>query len=197
MWVESIIARVSQPDAVLAGDLLLLGVDKPPVSNDVRAPHDQPVDSMRAGEHEACDGILRARELEAVGSPDRQVGALAGLERPDVVSPQHSGPPARREPKRLSRAHRAATAARAGDEQRLLHLEEEVAALIRRRAVDAEPEPDARVEQLAHRRDPGAEPQVGGRAMGDADTLRPEELDFRVGEGEEVRGWERGGGVWG
>ena len=64
-------------------------------------------------------------------------------------------------------------AAAARDEQRLLDLEEEVGALVRRRAVDAEPDRRARVDELAHRRDPGAEAQVRGRAVRDPDAGRP------------------------
>src|SRR5207248_4494337 len=55
----------------------------------------------------------------------------------------------------------------AGDEQGLLELEEQVATLVRGRAVDAEPDADAGVEQRSHRGDSRAEPQVRGRAVGD------------------------------
>src|SRR5205814_10045762 len=70
---------------------------------------------------------------------------------------------------------RLRAAAGAGDEQRLLDLEEEVAALVGRRAVDAEPDADAGVEELAQRRHAGAESHVRARAVRDADVL-PAEL---------------------
>ena len=75
---------------------------------------------------------------------------------------------------------RAAEAAR--DEQRLLHLQEEIAALVRSGAVDAEADPDARVEQPAHRRDPRAEPEVRARAVRDAGAGGGETADLGVGE---------------
>ena len=99
---------------------------------------DEPVDAMRRREDEPGDGILGAAELEAVRAPDREVGALARLERADVVAAEHGRAAACPEAKRLARGHRPRPAAPARDEQRLLHLAEQVAPLVRRRAVDAE-----------------------------------------------------------
>ena len=143
------------------------------------AADEQRVDAVRAAEDEVRDEVVGAAELEAVGAPDRDVGALAGLERADVVAPQHGGAAARREPQRVARGQRAAAAAAPRHEQRLLHLEEQIAALVRRGAVDAEPDAHARVEQVAHRRDPGAEPQVRRRAVRDADAGAAERRDVR------------------
>ena len=72
---------------------------------------------------------------------------LPGSSEPMSSRPSTAAPP--RVPRRsASRAVIACRpAARAGDEQRLLDLEEQVAALVRRRAVDAEPDAHARVEQ--------------------------------------------------
>ena len=95
---------------------------------------------------------------------------LPGCERADVVAAQHLGAAARREPQRVAGGQRLAAAASARDEQRVLHVDEEVAALVRRAAVDAEPDAHVRIEQVAHRRDARAEPQVGGRAVRDADA---------------------------
>ena len=63
----------------------------------------------------------------------------------DVVPRQHLGAAARSEPERLPGGHRLRPAAPARDEQRLPDVVEEVAALVRRRAVDAEPDAHARV----------------------------------------------------
>ena len=79
-------------------------------------------------------------------APDREVGLLARLERPDVVAAEHLRAAARREPERLARGHRLAAAAAARDEERLLDLHEQVAPLVRRGAVDAEPDAHAGVD---------------------------------------------------
>src|SRR5207249_2647340 len=106
------------------------------------------------------------------------VGPLARFERADVVPPQHCGAATGGEPESFARGHRGAAAAAPGDEQGLLDLVEEVAALVRRGAVGAEADPNARVEQLPHGRDARAEPEVGRRAVRDADTVRAEALDL-------------------
>ena len=82
--------------------------------------------------------------------------------------PQHRCTASRAEPDRVARRHRGTASPAARDEQRLLHLEEEVAALVRSRAVDAETDAHAGVEHVADRRHAGAEPQVRRRAVGDA-----------------------------
>ena len=147
----------------------------------------QAVDPVRGREDERGDEILGAAELEPVDPPDREVGALARLERADVVSAEHGGAAAGAERERVADGHRLRPAAAAGDEQRLLDLEEEVAALVRGGAVDAEPDAHVRVEELAHRRDPGAEPQVRGRAVRDADAGRAEAPDLVVAQVDAVR----------
>ena len=53
-----------------------------------------------------ADEVVGAAELEPVGAPDRDVGALARLERADVVAAEHGGAAARREPQRLAGGHR-------------------------------------------------------------------------------------------
>ena len=109
--------------------------------------------AARAGLLEQLRRLLDAEpssaELEAAGRPDREVGALAGLERPDVVAPEHGRAAACAEPKRVSRSHRSRTAATSRDEQRLLHLAEEIAAFAGGAAVHAEPDTNARVQQRA------------------------------------------------
>src|SRR6185503_4426804 len=107
---------------------------------------------MRTAEDEVGDEVVGAPEREAVGAPDREVRALAGLDRPDVVALQHARAAARSETQRLARRHRVGPAAPARDHQRRLHLEEEIAALVRRRAVDAEPDAGTGVEERADRR---------------------------------------------
>ena len=98
----------------------------------------------------AGDEVVGAAELEPVRAPDRDVGALARLERADVVAAEHPGAASRSEPERIPRRHRLRAAAPARDEQRLLDLEAQVTALVRRRAVDAEADAHARVDEVAH-----------------------------------------------
>src|SRR5438552_4538579 len=103
---------------MLAGDLLLVRADQRPAADDLGASHEQAVDAVRAAQNEVRDEIVGAAELEAVGPPDREVGALAGLERAEVGAPQHRRAAARAELQRLPRRHRVAAATATGDEQR-------------------------------------------------------------------------------
>ena len=123
-------------------------------------------------------GSAAPAELEAVHAPDREVGTLPRLEAADVGAAEGARAASRREPQGLARGHRAGPAAAAGDEERLLHLEEQVAPLVRRRPVDPEPDVDPGVDELAHRRDARAEPEVRGGAVRDPDAVRPEPLDL-------------------
>ena len=60
--------------------------------------------STRCGrEDEAGDRVVGAAQLEPVGAPDGDVGALARLERADVVAAEHPRAAARAEPQRLAR----------------------------------------------------------------------------------------------
>ena len=93
----------------------------------------------------------------------------------------------RAEPERLACRHRLAAAAAAGDEERLLDLTEEVAPLVRGRAVDAQADARAGVEQGPHRGDAGAEAQVRRRAVGDARPGLREARHLPVGEVHAVR----------
>ena len=68
------------------GDLILVGLDEVAVADDFLAADVQPVGAMRRRQDEAGDGIAGAAELEPVRPPDGDVGALAGLERADVVA---------------------------------------------------------------------------------------------------------------
>jgi hypothetical protein len=77
--------------------------------------------------------------------------------------------------------------ASARHEQRLLDLEEQVATLVRRRAVDAEADATAGVEQRPYGSDAGAEPQVRRRAVRDAGAGRRELADVAVVEVDAVR----------
>ena len=112
----------------------------------------------------------RGRRRRASSSPSvRQTARSARL--PGSSEPMSSrrstAAPPRVPSRSASRAVSAAGPPRpARDEQRLLDLEQQVAALVRRRAVDAEADAHARVEQVAHRRDARAEPEV--RASGSA-----------------------------
>src|SRR5580765_2932574 len=150
-WVETVIyvsiikGESRSLDAVFARDLLLVRVGETAVAHDVLAADEQPVDAMRAREDEAPDEVVGAAELEAVRAPDREIGALAGLERADVGAAKHRRAAPCGQAKRLAGAHRPAAAATAaetpGDEECLLDLEEKVAPLVRRGAVDTEADP--------------------------------------------------------
>ena len=114
----------------------------------------------------------RGRRRPPSSSPSvRQTATSARL--PGSSEPMSSRPSTAAPPRVPSRSasrdrQRRRAAAPARDEQRLLDLEEQVAALVRRRAVDAEPDAHARVDQVAHGRDAGPEPQVRRRAVRDA-----------------------------
>ena len=100
----------SRLDAVRASDLRLVGPHERPAAHDLLAADDQPVDAVRSREDEARDQIVRSAELETIGPPDGEICLLAGLERADVVAPQHGRAAARAEPKRLAGGHRLAAA---------------------------------------------------------------------------------------
>src|SRR5439155_7161535 len=172
---------------MLAGDLLLVSPDEGASAHDVFAPDEEPVDAVRRREDEAGDWIVRTAELETVGSPDREIGALPRLQRAEVVPAEDGCAASRPEPQRLARGQRRRAAATTGDEQRLLHLEEQVAALVRGGAVDAEADADTGVEQVTRPGDPGAEAKVRGRAVRDPDLGPRERGHVRVGEVDAVR----------
>src|SRR5439155_25191908 len=94
---------------------------------------------------------------------------------------------ARPEPQRLPGSQRRRAAATARHEQRLLHLEEQVAALVRGGAVDAEADANAGVEQVTRPSDSGAEAEVRGRAVRHADRGPGERGHVRIGEVDAVR----------
>ncbi len=79
-----------------------------PSRTTVSPPDDEPVGPEGAGEDDPGDQVVRTAELETVGAPDGEVGALAGLERADVVTTQHCRAAARAEADRLARRHRRA-----------------------------------------------------------------------------------------
>ena len=174
---------------MLAGDLLHVRVHERSAAHDGLA-------RRRSSVSTRC-GPLRTRFATRSSAPpnsspsvapDRDVGALSRLERADVVAPQHGRTAARRQPQAPRAPQRAAPAAAARHEQRLLHLEEEIAALVRGGPVDAEADADAGVEQLADRRDARSEPQV--RASGSARRRRrrvPNVATSSAGEMDAVR----------
>jgi hypothetical protein len=148
-------------------DLRLVGSDERSAAHDVVATDDEAIDPVWRREDEARNEILGSSELKAVGSPDGEVRTLAGLEGADVVATQHGCTASRPEAEGLAHGHRPGPATTARDEERLLHLGEQVAALVRRRSVDAEPDPDPGVEILTNRRDARSHSEVRRRAVGD------------------------------
>ena len=157
------------------------------VVDDFLSADEEAIDPMWACEDEPRDQIVGATELQAVGSPDGDVRPFTDGQLANVGTAKHGGAPACPEPERLAGAERLRTAARAGDEQCLLDLEEEVAALVRGRAVDAEPDPDVRVDQIAHARDARAEPHVRRRTVRDPDVVRAELRNVIVRQVHAVR----------
>src|SRR5713226_9354046 len=119
-------------------DLFLVRPHKAAVADDRLALDVEPVDAVRSGEDEAGDGVGGAGERESVGAPDRDVGALPRLEGAEVGAPKHGSAAARSEPQRVAGGKRRRPAATTRDEQLLFDLEQQVAALVRRGAVDAE-----------------------------------------------------------
>ena len=75
---------------------------------------------------------------------------------------------ARGQLERLARGERLRPAAQPCREQRPAQVVGQLTGLVGGGAVDAEADRCARVEQVAHRRDPGAEPRVRARAVRDA-----------------------------
>ena len=170
-----------------ASDLRLIGANERATAHDVDSADDEPVDAVRAGEDESGERVDGAAELEPIGRPDREVGLLAGLECADVVPPEHGRAAPRPEPKRLARGHRLPAAAPAGHEERLLDLHEQVAPLVRRGAVHAQPDANAGIDERSYRRDAGTQAQVRGRAVRDARTRFREASDLAVGEVDAMR----------
>ena len=93
-------------DAMGLRDLRLVGARRAAVADDVLAADDEQVDAVRAGEDDPGDEVVGASELEPVGAPDGEVGALARLQRADVVAAEHGRAAARAEPDRLARRQR-------------------------------------------------------------------------------------------
>ena len=177
----------SRLDPMGTRDLGLVGPDERTAAHHVLAADDQPLDPMRGREHETGDQVVGASELQPAGTPDRKVGLLAWLERADVVATQHRGSPARRESQCFAGSECIRPAAPARNEQRLLDLEEEVAALVRGRAVDSETYAGVRIDELAHGGDTGTEAEIRRRAVRDARAGSAEALDVLVGEMHAVR----------
>jgi hypothetical protein len=72
--------------------------DEVALADDLLAADEEAIDSMRAGEDEASDRILGPSKLEAVGPPDRDVGAFSRREPADVVAAEDFRAAARTEP---------------------------------------------------------------------------------------------------
>ena len=97
----------SRLQPMLPGDLVHVGADEAPLPHDLLAADVEAVDAVRRRQHEPGDRVLGAAELEAVGAPDRDVRALAGLERADVVASEDGRTAPGRQAQGLARRHRA------------------------------------------------------------------------------------------
>jgi hypothetical protein len=72
--------------------------DEVALADDFLAADKEAIHSMRAGEDEAGNGILRPSELQAVRPPDRGVGASPRRELADVVAAEDRRATTRAEP---------------------------------------------------------------------------------------------------
>src|SRR6266536_5238002 len=159
-------------------DLLLVGVHETAVADDLLAADVEPVGPMRGRKNKPRDQVPGPRHFKRVRSPHREVCTFARLDRAEIITAEDRCASARPEPQRVARRQRGGSAARACDKQGLLDLEEEVAALVRGRAVHAEPDANMRIEQRTNGSDARAEAHVRRRAVRDADAS--------VGEGPNV-----------
>ena len=95
---------------------------------------------MRGRKDESGDRVRGPGQLEHVGAPDREIGGTPRLERAEVGAAEHAGAAASPEPEGVAGGQRGRAVAAARDQQRLLDVEEQIASLVRCRAVDAEAE---------------------------------------------------------
>src|SRR5207302_810979 len=147
------VGRDEQRDVVVA--VLECDLDSDALEERRRRPEEEPVDTGLEPRGELADAAVAVGltggdelvlpELDADRAPDRAVRALAGGRLADVVPAEDGCAAARAEPQGVACGERLRAVARARNEQGLLDLEEEVAALVRRRAVDAEADAHARV----------------------------------------------------
>ena len=79
-------------------NLPLVCPDEVALADDFLAADEETFHSMRAGEDEAGNGIIGSSKLEAVGAPDRGVGAFPRRELADVVAAKDRRAAARPEP---------------------------------------------------------------------------------------------------
>src|SRR5438034_829527 len=122
-------------------DFALVRPDEVAVADDLLAADVETIDSVGSREDEPGDGIVGSAELEAVCPPDGYIRPPAGRELADVIAAEHRCAAAGAEPQGLSGSHCLGPATCARDQEGLLDLEEEVAALVRGRPVDTEPDP--------------------------------------------------------
>src|SRR5256884_220827 len=131
----------------------LAEIDQVALMNDWLSLNEKMLDRPRIAEHERRYRVaFRATEGQAVGCKERDVGALADLERADIVPAQARRPATGGHAQRLARAHRRGTLAPPGGEHRLARLGQQVAAVVGGRSIDGETNLDAGVDHLASRR---------------------------------------------
>ena len=113
--------------------------------------------------------------------------SLPGSSEPiSVLAAEAAGAVDRAEGERLAGGQRLRAALEARHEQRLAQLAAELAGLVGGGAVDAEPDRRAGRGERGHRRDAGAEPGVGGRAVRDAGAGLAEAADLALVEVDAV-----------
>ena len=158
------------------------------VADDELAADEQRVDGARGAERERRHGIGDAGEAQLAEIPERDVRQRADAEVPElVVAAQAAGAVARGQLERLARGQRRGAAGDAREHERRAQLVDQLAALVRGGAVDAEPDGRARGEQRRDGRDARAQPAVGGRAVRDAGAGRAHPLRLAAVEVHAVR----------
>ncbi|GAA3039077.1 hypothetical protein GCM10020000_16730 [Streptomyces olivoverticillatus] len=132
-------------------------------------------------EHEGGDGVGDGGVAEPVELPQHEVGELAGLQRADVRGPAEDlGAAVRAQPQRPADVQRLLAAREPVDQQGVAQLGVEFAGLVGGGAVDAEADGDTRAEHGGDAGGAGAEPGVGGGAVGDARAGAGEGVDVGV-----------------
>ncbi len=109
---------------MLLRDLLLGGAHKLAVADDVLAADEQPVHPVRSRKDKPRDRVPGPGQLEHVRSPNREVGAAAGLDRTQVAAAEEGGAAARGQPERLAHSQGGGPVPATSDEQRLLDLKQ-------------------------------------------------------------------------
>ena len=132
--------------------------------------HHPPLDHQiphprRPAQDQGRHRVPRPRRLDAPQVPDRNIRTLSRLDRPAIVAPQHPRPAQRRDLQRLARAHRIRPQTDALQQHRLPRFGHQIARVVARRPIHAQPDLHPRIPHGPNRRDARPQPAIGTRAM--------------------------------